>query len=320
MPKISIITTTYKHEDFIAETIESVLSQTFTDWELLIWDDSPDDKTWNIIQEYVKKYPDKIKAWHHSINKWIVDNLNFLIEKISKESEYIAFLEWDDIFKNNNLEKKLEIFQKYPEVKLVYNNLDFINKNWKIFHTDFLKKAPFYLKNNKLSKEDFIKYETFYGSYSSLMIEKKVLFKEKILNPTQDKLYSVSDWDLFFRIATKYNCYGIKESLTLYRRHNTSVSQNNLKLFNDLEIQMNEYLKNWFVNIKLYNFKMSFISILKSVSYIENNQKILAFKELYNSLKHNIFSYPIYKLAIIFFLISPNKLNKIILSKLIKRW
>jgi len=116
MSKISIITTTYKHQDFISKTIESILSQTFTDWELLIWDDSPDDQTWNIIQTYVSKYPDKIKAWHHNPNKWIVDNMNFLIEKVSNKSEYIAFLEWDDMFTPYNLEKKIKVFEEYEEV------------------------------------------------------------------------------------------------------------------------------------------------------------------------------------------------------------
>ena len=93
MPKVSIITTTYKHEKFIAQTIESILSQTFTDWELLIGDDSPDDATWNIIVPYVEKYPDKIHAWYHSPNKGIVGNTNFLLEHISEESEFVAFLE-----------------------------------------------------------------------------------------------------------------------------------------------------------------------------------------------------------------------------------
>jgi|GEM_PF-1143464 len=76
------------------------------------------------------------------------------------------------------------------------------------------------------------------------MIKKAILEKEKIINSISDKLYSVSDWDLFFRISTKYNCYGIEKSLTLYRRHSSSISRNNLKLFNDLEIQINKYLRN----------------------------------------------------------------------------
>ena len=93
MPSISIITTSYKHQDFIAQTIESVLAQTFTDRELLIGDDSPDDATWNIIQDYVKKYPKKIKARHHNPNKGIVENMNFIYRQCNPSSTYISFLE-----------------------------------------------------------------------------------------------------------------------------------------------------------------------------------------------------------------------------------
>lgn len=127
MSKVSIITTTYKHQDFIAQTIDSILGQTFADWELLIGDDSPDNATWDIIQQYVSRYPDKIKAWHHSPNKGIISNMNSLLSQVSPESEYIAFLEGDDIYLPENLERKLKIFEQYPEVSLVYNNLDFID-------------------------------------------------------------------------------------------------------------------------------------------------------------------------------------------------
>lgn len=320
MPKISIITTTYKHQDYISQTIESILCQTFTDWELLIWDDSPDDETWNIIQSYVEKYPDKIKARHNSPNKWIVGNMNFVLEKVSNESEYIAFLEWDDIFTSDNLEEKIKIFEKYSEVWLVYNNLDFINWNLEIFYSNALRKAPYYLKNQKLSKLDLMKYETFYVSYSTLMIKKEILEKEKIVNPTDDKLYSVSDWDLFFRISTQYNCYWIEESFTLYRRHDCNISSNNLKLFNDLEIQINEYLKNWFINEYLFNIKLSFIYLLKSVAYLEKSDKKNCFVCLINSIKLSHFTNIVYKIWIFIINLLPKKVIKYILKKLIKRW
>ncbi len=314
--KISIITTSYKHQDFIAETIESVLAQTFIDWELLIWDDSPDDLTWNVIQKYVKKYPNKIKAWHHSPNKWIVDNMNFLIERVSKESNYIAFLEWDDLFIADNLEKKLKIFEEYTEVKLVYNNLDFIDWNSKVFYKDFLRKAPFYLKNQKLSKKIFIKYETFYLSYSSLMIKKDVLLDEKIINPTNDKLYSVSDWDLFFRISAKYNCYWIEDSLTLYRRHenNFSFSQNGKILF-DLEKAISFYKETNFINKKEINLFKWKESLWKCNFLLEKWEKSKAFIKYVKS----IYLFPTYNikskiLTLIRFLI-PYKVQIYILNK-----
>lgn len=317
--KVSIITTTYKHEYFIAQTIESIINQTFSNRELLIGDDSPDDKTRSIIQKYLKQYPNKIKARHNLPNKGIVNNMNFLLSKVDKNSQYISFLEGDDIYTSNHLEEKIKIFKKYNNIAMVYNNLDFINDKGKVFYRDFLKKAPFYLKNTKLTKEEFIKNETFYGSWSSLMIKKKIIEKEKIINPTNDKLWSVSDRDVFFRIAIKYKCYGISESLTLYRRHENSVSRNNQKLFTDLQIQIQEYYKNWFINKSLYNYKFSFIQILKAVGHIEENKRKKSLKNLFYSFQYNFFSFPIYKIGILVMNFLPQNINKTILKKLIKR-
>ena len=168
--------------------------------------------------------------------------MNFLLSKVDKTSKYIAFLEGDDLFTSKYLETKLEIFHEFPEIAIVYNNLDFINSQSKIFYKNALQKVPFYLKSKTLTKKQFIKEENRYLSYSTLMIKKSVLEKEKISNPTNDKLFSASDRDLFFRIATKYPCYGIEDSLTLYRRHEESVSRNNQKLFDDLQILIDNYV------------------------------------------------------------------------------
>lgn len=127
MPKVSIITTTYKHEKFIRDTIESVCAQNFTDWELLIGDDSPDDASWKTIEQYTQRYPEKIRAWHHAPSKGIVGNMNFLLSQVSENSKYIAFLEGDDIYAPDNLAKKLQLWDIYPSLGLVYNELSTID-------------------------------------------------------------------------------------------------------------------------------------------------------------------------------------------------
>lgn len=310
MPKISIITTTYKHEKFISQTIESILNQTFTDWELLIWDDSANNETWNIVQKYMNNFPDKIKAWHNSPNKWLVDNMNFLISQSSSESKYIAFLEWDDLYTMDNLEKKLKVFQTYPEVAMVYNNLDFIDWDWKIIDKNFLKNAPFYLKNEKLTKEQFIKYDILYWSFSTLMFKKDILLKEKIINSTSDKLYSVSDWDLFFRISTKYNCYWIEDSMTLYRRHNGNLTLNNERIVNDFIIYLENFMdieKTSSYYYKLYNFKTY-------INYLNFNR----FKTIYFwiiSFKYSFKNNYIQRLGMIFLSFLPRNVNIYIYNK-----
>lgn len=323
MPKISIITTTYKHKDFISYTIDSIISQTFTDWELLIWDDSPENSTWDIIQEYVAKYPNKIKAWYHSPNKWIVDNLNFLIEKSSNDSEFIAFLEWDDTFDKDYLKEKLEIFEKYEEVKLVYNDLDFIDKDNKIILKNFFeyRKIPFY-KNSIIKKEDFIKMPAGpIASWSTCMIRKKILEKYKITNlEKENKRYSISDYDFYFRISTQNKVYWIEKSLTKYRRHSWNLSWSKWWTSNDLDKLMDYYFKENIIDEKLYNYKKSWTKIVNSIFELEIWNKKNAINNLLESLKYNTFSFSIFKLAIIWFIIIPKWLTKVILKNLIKRW
>jgi len=313
MSKISIITTTYKHQDFIEETIKSVLSQTYTDWELLIWDDSPDDKTWQIIQKYVKKYPDKIKAWHHSINKWIVENMNFLIEKSNKNSKYIAFLEWDDLFTSNNLEEKVIIFNKYKDVKLVYNNLDFIDWKWNIVIKNYFKNVSKIINNNTINIIDYIIWKSFYNSYSTLMLNKNILNEIKIVYLNNDKMYLTSDWDLFWKIAKKYNIFWIKKSLTLYRVHWNNNSSDKIKLISDLIVWVKSFInKYWLNKNKKVNYKLLHLNIY--LSYLKK-EKIKTIKYWILSFKYSLTKNFKERIWMIFFSLLPNKINNYLYKK-----
>jgi glycosyltransferase involved in cell wall biosynthesis len=152
MPKISIITTTYKHEKFIAQAIESVLGQSFADWELLIGDDNSPDNTFEIAQSYADR-DSRIRVWRNESNIGIVGNMNMLARYISPWIEYITFLEWDDVYTSENLQLKINVFEKYWDVWFVYSNFIKIDscshviqwwhrhiKEWKMFFSslDFL--------------------------------------------------------------------------------------------------------------------------------------------------------------------------------------
>lgn len=92
MPKVSIIQATYGHEKFISSSIRSVLDQEFSDWELLIGDDASVDDTFQKAQHAASNDP-RIQIWRHKKNLGLVGNLEFLLKKVSKDSEYVAFLE-----------------------------------------------------------------------------------------------------------------------------------------------------------------------------------------------------------------------------------
>jgi glycosyltransferase involved in cell wall biosynthesis len=231
MPKVSIITTTYKHQDFIAHTIKSVLSQTYTDRELLIGDDSPDDTTWEIIQEYIDKYPDKIKARHHKPNKGIVDNMNFLIDQADSQSEYISFLEWDDMYTPDNLQEKMKVFEQYPDVSLVYSDLSFIDKNWNKLSWWNIWLSNKWISNRTL--ENLLKIWNPIHSFSAVIIHKNIL--PKMLPLDVPMWYRWMYWPLDYwtwtRILPNVVSFGLNKRLLLYRRQNNNYTKQ-VTLFN----------------------------------------------------------------------------------------
>ena len=236
MPKISIITTTYNHKNFIRYTIESVLSQTFSDWELLIWDDSPNDDTREIVQEYVKKYPNKIKARHHKPNKWIVDNMNFLLSQVSEESEYISFLEGDDMYTLDNLEEKIKIFIQFPDVCLVYNDLQTVDKNNIVQKKSWYENKPPFKNNKLVDRYSFVSNPAGIMSYSSVILKKTILHSIPIRQLRKSSSYATSDWDLFWRIVCSYKSYYINKQLTIYRWHDNNVSKQKWVLPYDISL------------------------------------------------------------------------------------
>jgi len=237
---VSIIITCYNHKDYIEDTLNSIINQTYTDWELLIGDDSPGGECWNIIQKFVKKYPDKIHARHNSPSKWIVWNMKFLLSNISKESEYVAVLEWDDLYAPDNLSTKMEIFQKYPNVKLVYNECSTVDKDWHIIKNKSLKNAwcKYFYQDEKIKISDILcSLIPIYHSRSSIMFSVDCIKKYDISIPTLSDKNLISDFIFFTKVSTNEYVYWLTSPLTLYRVHDNNVSTStNNSLCRDLII------------------------------------------------------------------------------------
>ena len=317
---ISIILTTYNHKIFIKDTIESVLKQSFSDRELLIWDDSPNDETWNIIENYTSTY-DNIHAWHHNPNKWIVENMNFLINKMNKKSEYIVFLEWDDILATNYVNDKLKIFNKYPEVNLVYNNIDFINSEWNIIQKDI-----FNFRNIKTYKNQKINCNAFVNSNvwpiisrSTIMVKREILTKYPIMSSSWNKNCAISDYDFCFRVSTENKVYYVNSPLTLYRRHSSNLSAWNINLLEDLSNLIMKYYDEWKISKKTLQYKLSQNNIMIALMLLEKWDKKKCFKYFKQSLHDSMSSNLILKIWTLLLLLLPYKITKTILSKFIKR-
>ncbi len=119
-PLVAVIMPFLNGEKFIAESINSVLNQTYHHWQLMLVDDGSTDQSTQIALKYAEQYPDKIYYLEHPDRQNLGLGLSRNLGIRQSQGEYITFLDADDIWLPEKLEKQLEIFQAYPEAGMVF--------------------------------------------------------------------------------------------------------------------------------------------------------------------------------------------------------
>ena len=122
-PLISIIMNCYNGEKYLQEALDSVINQTYKNWELIFWDNQSTDKSVNIIHSY---NDNRIKYFYSKKHTLLYEARNLAIEK--SQGGYLAFLDVDDYWDLTKLEKQMLVFSKNPEVAIVYSNFSFKNE------------------------------------------------------------------------------------------------------------------------------------------------------------------------------------------------
>lgn len=116
-PKVSVIMGVYNCEDTLAQSIESILSQTYKNWELIICDDASTDRTYEIARQYARHYRDKIKLIRNEENKRLAASLNHCLQYT--EGKYIARQDGDDISLARRFEKQVAFLESQSHYQVV---------------------------------------------------------------------------------------------------------------------------------------------------------------------------------------------------------
>jgi len=212
---MTVIMPTFNVDKFIARAIESMLSQTFKDFELIIIDDASTDGTLEIARSYAKK-DSRIKIVVNEKNLQVATTLNKGI-KIAK-SQIIARMDPDDISFPERLEKQFTFMKKHPNIAIVGTNILIINELGEL-----ISKREYPDKSNKLKKLMF-KYSPF--AHPTVMFRKKI-FQE--FGGYSVSMVPCEDIDLWFKIGSKYEISNIQEYLLKYTLIKTSNSHNDLR-------------------------------------------------------------------------------------------
>ena len=122
-PLVNIIMPVYNCEKYISSAIESVLKQSYTNWELLIIDDGSTDQSPMIADSYSQRYPDAIKVYHQQ-NSGVSNARNFALSKV--HGDFVTFIDSDDLYHPERLSTMLRFFEQYPESDIVFaRHIDF---------------------------------------------------------------------------------------------------------------------------------------------------------------------------------------------------
>lgn len=224
MPKISVGIPVYNAELYIAQAIQSVLDQSFCDFELIITDDASTDRTPEIINKFSDS---RIRYCLNPKQLGPPGNFNRCIELSA--GEYISVFHADDIMLRENLEKKKNFLDQNPDAGMVHSNFYRMNAGNQTVEDPAL--LPF-KKDAVMNGQDVFKImsgDINYICASSVMVRKKC-FDE--IGAFEVSLAHTCDWEMWLRLGLFYKIGYLSEALIGYRKHeamHSSLFWNNLR-------------------------------------------------------------------------------------------
>lgn len=275
MEKINILMATYNGRRYVAQQVESILNQTYTDFRLIISDDGSTDSTVKILQEYEKK-DQRVEIYCHQENQGAVANFEFLIGKV--RSELFMFADQDDVWEPDKIEKTLYKMKK-DNLDLVYTDLEVVDSRLNQIAPSYwaLKGLDYRIKR--------------YNSFSSLYLNNFItgctmLVKSKWINefmplPKNSK-YILHDYWISLVISQTGKIGYLDETTVKYRQHkNNSVGSKT----RSEQMDTLDDIRNLFLDVKIDHFKIFLQNEDKFVSknYRELSRKAL---EYYENLKN----------------------------------
>ena len=227
---VSIVMVNYNQEKFLKKAIDSVLIQTYKNWELIIVDDGSTDRSVDIIKEYED---DRIKPIFLQENSHICIATNTGFAAVN--GKYIARLDSDDIWEKEKLEKQMDFLQQNPDAKVCFTQIELIDENGENINDREPELLSLYNSRQK-SREEWIKFFFFVGNslLPTLVFEKKLL---DIVGGFKLNYCQTHDFEFLIRLIKHTDFYFVEEELVKYRRtsaqNSASTVKKNTRFFNE---------------------------------------------------------------------------------------
>jgi len=223
MANIDILIPLYNAESYLGKTIESVLSQTHINWELLILDDCSTDKSFEIAAAYAEK-DTRIRVLRNEHNLGMHQNWNKGIS-LCKQPYFIK-LDADDVWHPSILEKSIKYMEKYPEVGLIFSRYVNIDETDNLITGSDLE-LPEFASDKPFSCVPLVKQgPAKFLSYPILRQGLSIMRKAALQHIGSYSNLRAADTEYYFRMGCHYQILCIDEVLYYYRQHDLSDSKN----------------------------------------------------------------------------------------------
>ena len=210
---VSVIIPNYNSEKYIGETIESVLSQTYSNWELIIVDDCSTDASVTVIENYIKQ-DDRIRLFRNEKNRGAAYTRNVGLQQA--QGKWVAFLDSDDLWTPEKLEKQVA-FMKENGYAFSYTDYTRVDENSQ-------SRKELIVGPNVVGKRKLFRYN--YLGCLTVMYDREYMgllqVKEEIANGR-------NDYALWLKAVRKAKCYRLAQPLAKYRVREASLSHGSLK-------------------------------------------------------------------------------------------
>lgn len=212
MPKVSIILTSFNHDKYINEAIDSILNQKFINFELIIWDDGSTDNSWQIIESYSDI---RIRAFRNNKNEGPVFGVNKAIFEVAK-GEYIAIHHSDDLWEPNKLQIQVDFLDSHKNIGATFSNVQAIDERGLPLNDNAHFYCSIFTQPNR-SRHEWLRY---FFLRSNALCHPSILIRKQCYTecgPYRDMLSQLPDFDMWMRLCAKFEINVMADRLIKFR-------------------------------------------------------------------------------------------------------
>ncbi len=257
---VSIITPTYNCGRFIGETIRSVQSQTYTNWEMIVFDDASNDGTDKIVAGYAKE-DSRIRYFRNASNLGAAVTRNKALQQA--KGRWIAFLDGDDLWISEKLERQIRFMEE--------NGYGFSYHEYVEIDESSQERGVYVGGIKQVTK--FLMYCCCWPGCLSVMYDAEAVGLVQIANLTRN-----NDLAMWLKIVETQDCYLLKENLGFYRRRKDSISSSDIR----------EKIRWHYILFRKALGKSRFISVF----WVGMNLVGNAYKKMFCVKKYNLERFP----------------------------